>query len=93
MYVFLTELARLFRGEADDFDFQRVFDTVFAAEHGVDGVEGGGVEVAFAALGADLGLQVLHDVEATVQPVVLGHFFLGGLTVAEFTAHGAQSLA
>ena len=73
--------------EADDFDEESLFDGVFTAEHGVNGVEGLCVEVSFATFLADVGLDVFDDVELAVKPVVHGDVLLGGLVVAEVAAH------
>lgn len=79
--------------QADDFNLDSVFDGMFPPEHGVNDVQCFGVEIAFAAFGANFGFDVFHDVEPAVEPVMLGHASWSRLAVAKFTLHDTQSFA
>ena len=79
--------------QANDFDFEFLFDGMFAAKFGVDGIQRLGVKVTFAALGADFRIHVLNNVEAAIKPMVLGDLLCLRLPVTEFAFHRARSFA
>ena len=64
--------ATAWSSKADDFDIHAHLDFVLALEEFVDHVECRGVVVTLAAFPANLGIDVLHDIELAVEPVVLG---------------------
>lgn len=79
--------------EADDFDLELLFDGVFAAELGIDGVEDFGVVVTASTSWATLCFDIFDNIEFSVQAMLLGNLLLDRFSTAEFTFHGSSTLA
>ena len=76
--------------EADDFDFHALLDFVLALEELVDRIERFGVIVALSAFPANLGFDVLHDIELAVKLVVFAHFLFDGFATSELAGHSSS---
>jgi len=76
--------------KTDDFDFHALLDFVLALEEFVDSIERRGVVVALSAFLANLGVDVLYDIELAVDPVVLVHLLFHGVATAELAGHSSS---
>jgi hypothetical protein len=56
-------------------------------EEAIEGIQGGGMKVAFATVGANFGSGVFDDIKFPVFLVLPSHSFGSSLAVAKFTNH------
>ena len=82
--MLLLALSRLGRHDFDRKDFLHI---VIAGDHLVDGVESCGVVIPFTALGANLSLGILDNVQFAFKPVLLPDQLGDRFGITEFTFH------
>ena len=74
--------------ETDYLYFHTALNFMISFQEAINGIEGRGVKVFLTTFPANIGLDILHDVEFAVQPVLLLDASGFGLSATKLTDHG-----